>query len=150
MLDAATVNYLTSPGGVDDLVATLAYHVVPTVIPSTAIPAGRTLVPTLLDGTQLIVMGYPNSVWVNKAKVIVTDVLANNGIIHAIDKVLIPPFLRPNVFKGKGKGKGYWKGKGKGKGYWKGKGKGYWYGMGMSGKGMGKSKSKGMMMRTRK
>ena len=28
---------------------------------------------------------------INDAKVIVTDVLATNGVVHVIDKVLIPP-----------------------------------------------------------
>jgi transforming growth factor-beta-induced protein len=32
-----------------------------------------------------------NSVMVDKSKVIITDVLASNGVIHAVDKVILPP-----------------------------------------------------------
>lgn len=77
--------------------------------------------PTAVEGANLLVVRYSKSLWVNRARVVIPDVLANNGIIHAIDHVLLPPSLRPVKGKGKGKGKGYYKGKGKG--YYKGKGK---------------------------
>jgi uncharacterized surface protein with fasciclin (FAS1) repeats len=32
-----------------------------------------------------------NGVMVNDAKVIATDILAKNGVVHLIDKVLTPP-----------------------------------------------------------
>ena len=121
-MDDKIVNYLTSPDGADALAETLLYHVVPQVISSKAIPWGKTYVPTAVEGANLLVVRYPKSLWVNRARVVGQDVLANNGIIHAIDHVLLPPSLRPVNGKGKGKGKG-WKGKGKGKGYYKGKGK---------------------------
>ena len=109
MLDAETVDYLTSPDGADALVETLLYHVILQVIPSTAIPRGQTFVDTALEDTKVLVVRYPVTLWVNRAKVIATDVLANNGIIHAIDKVLMPPSMRG---QGKGKGRNVWKGKG--------------------------------------
>ena len=92
--------YLTSPEGAQDLVNVLAYHVVEGVIPSTvAINLWRARVPTL-SGQDLVVFGYPNAgvVQVNRGTVVGPDVLANNGIIHAIDKVLIPPYLRWTVY----------------------------------------------------
>lgn len=130
---------MTSPQGASALEDTLLYHVIPEVIPSTAI-TGHTSKETVLEGTRVNIKKYPLAVYVNRSKVIATDALANNGIIHVIDAVLIPPSLRAppkrppprNVFKGKGyyysKGKGYYYSKGKG--YYYSKGKGYYYSKG--------------------
>ena len=130
-LPKSTVDLLTSPLGKDDLVDTLLYHVIPQVIPSTSITSGKTFLDTALDGAQVLVKVYPLSVYVNRAKVVDTDGLANNGIIHAIDQVLLPPSLRDlpyhppprNIYKGKGYY--YSRGKGYSKGYSKGYAKGY-------------------------
>jgi len=32
-----------------------------------------------------------DKVFINDAQVIITDVLASNGVIHVIDKVILPP-----------------------------------------------------------
>eukprot|EP00977_Amphora_coffeiformis_P002590 scaffold482_cov266-Amphora_coffeaeformis.AAC.53 len=111
------VAYLTSPEGTQDLANVLAYHVVEGVIPSTdAIGLWGARVPSLL-GDDLIVRGYPRQgvVRINRATVVVADVLANNGIIHAIDSVLIPPYLRAAVAalsKGTKKSRKYYSSKG--------------------------------------
>ena len=118
------MDLLTSPQGADALVDTLLYHVSPQVIPSTLIPRGQTFLDTALEGTKVLVKVYPLSIFVNRAKIIDTDGLANNGIIHAIDQVLIPPSLREpvrppprNIYKGKGY---YFPSRGYSKGYAKG------------------------------
>jgi transforming growth factor-beta-induced protein len=66
----------------------LKYHVVPSKVLSTALVAGP--VGTLLTGKQVNISltGGPK---VNEANIIITDVKTTNGVIHAIDKVLLPP-----------------------------------------------------------
>ena len=95
---------------------------IPQVIPSTLIPRGQTFLETALEGTKVLVKAYPLTVFVNRAKIIDTDALANNGIIHAIDQVLLPPSLRqaPKPPRNIYKGKGYYYSEGYSKGYSKG------------------------------
>jgi uncharacterized surface protein with fasciclin (FAS1) repeats len=84
----------------DQLKTILAYHVVPAVISSedlvAAIKANRnyylmqtlgnqTIVATIKDGKVQII--DPNG---NRSTVIMTDVKASNGVIHAIDTVILP------------------------------------------------------------
>jgi len=45
---------------------------------------------TTLEGSTLTI-DATNGVMINDAKVIQTDVQASNGVIHVIDKVLLPP-----------------------------------------------------------
>ena len=44
-----------------------------------------------LNGEAVLVTVSDGGVMVNDAKVIIPDIMASNGIIHVIDKVLIPP-----------------------------------------------------------
>lgn len=66
----------------------LKYHVLPTEVLSTQLVAGK--VDTLLTGAQLTV-SLTGGAMVNDAKVVIADVRTTNGVIHAIDKVLLPP-----------------------------------------------------------
>jgi uncharacterized surface protein with fasciclin (FAS1) repeats len=52
---------------------------------------GKTELKTV-QGTTAKIMNKPekNKVKINKSKIIKTDILATNGVIHAIDTVLIP------------------------------------------------------------
>jgi uncharacterized surface protein with fasciclin (FAS1) repeats len=45
---------------------------------------------TTVQGNKLKVMIKDGNVMVGNAKVIATDINASNGVIHAIDKVLLP------------------------------------------------------------
>jgi uncharacterized surface protein with fasciclin (FAS1) repeats len=45
----------------------------------------------MLNGRTTSISAAGGSYYVNDAKIIVTDVFASNGVIHAIDHVLIPP-----------------------------------------------------------
>jgi transforming growth factor-beta-induced protein len=72
----------------------LLYHVVPGVVPSTALTTGN--VTTLQGGTIAVVVtaaagDKDASVTVNGNPVVVADGVCNNGIVHVIDKVLMPP-----------------------------------------------------------
>lgn len=70
----------------DQVRGILAYHAIPAEVPSSAIPA------TALTAAELtLVFDTSDGVVVNDANVIAADIEADNGIIHVIDKVLLPP-----------------------------------------------------------
>jgi uncharacterized surface protein with fasciclin (FAS1) repeats len=86
-----TVNELLKPENKHKLQAILKYHVLPNEV-----LAARVV--KLKDGSMVktvqgekITIRNRNGVMVNNAKVIKTDVLADNGVIHVIDSVLLPP-----------------------------------------------------------
>jgi uncharacterized surface protein with fasciclin (FAS1) repeats len=83
-LGQATVDALTVP----QLTDVLKYHVVAQRKLSTELTAGS--VATLLTGKNLTV-SLMGGVKVNNATVVIADVVATNGVIHAVDKVLLPP-----------------------------------------------------------
>jgi uncharacterized surface protein with fasciclin (FAS1) repeats len=87
-LPAGTVESLLKPENKDQLVAVLTYHVVPAKIMSGDI-AGKKAKVLTVQGDRLSVNAR-NGVKVDKAKVVAADVEATNGVIHVIDKVLIP------------------------------------------------------------
>ena len=71
------------------LVDILTYHVVPSQVPSSAVTDG--LVATAVNGDDLTFTVSDSGVMVNDANVTLADVPASNGVIHVIDKVLLPP-----------------------------------------------------------
>ncbi len=87
-LPAGTVENLLKPENKDQLVAVLTYHVV-----AGRYPAAR--VATLdeaatVNGAKVDIRTSGNAVTVEDARVVTADVNASNGVIHVIDKVLIP------------------------------------------------------------
>lgn len=81
----ATINSL-SVAAVDSI---LKYHVLGAKVESSGVPASDT-VKTLL-GLNLYASNNANGVFVNGIKVKSANVAAANGVIHVIEKVLIPP-----------------------------------------------------------
>ncbi|MAI39845.1 MAG: hypothetical protein CMA09_00925, partial [Euryarchaeota archaeon] len=71
------------------LVDILTYHVVSGSVASTALTDGMTA--TALNGDDVTFTVNAAGVQVNDANVVTADVAASNGIIHVIDKVLMPP-----------------------------------------------------------
>ena len=71
------------------LVDILTYHVVSGSVASTALSDGQTA--TALNGDDVTFTVNAAGVQVNDANVVTADVAASNGIIHVIDKVLMPP-----------------------------------------------------------
>jgi uncharacterized surface protein with fasciclin (FAS1) repeats len=67
----------------------LTYHVIPGSILSTDLKSG--LRPTTVQGEKLRVHVGGQGVTFNRSKVVMADVKASNGVIHAIDTVLLPP-----------------------------------------------------------
>ncbi|WP_372340480.1 fasciclin domain-containing protein [Parvularcula sp. IMCC14364] len=87
-LPSGTVETLLKPENKDQLVSILTYHVV----------AGKVLSTDLQDDMQAatvngakINIDLDNGVTINDADVVIADVKTSNGVIHVIDKVLLPP-----------------------------------------------------------
>ena len=68
------------------LKAVLAYHVVPGKVMSKDLKAGKV---TTVQGSDVTISTMGGAM-VNNAKVVSADVAADNGVIHAIDTVLMP------------------------------------------------------------
>jgi uncharacterized surface protein with fasciclin (FAS1) repeats len=85
-LPAGLVEALLKPENKDTLTSILTYHVVAGKVLAADIKPGD--VPTVEGGT--VKLGTDGGVTVNDAKVVTADVAASNGVIHVIDKVLVP------------------------------------------------------------
>lgn len=88
-LPVGTLDELLKPENKDTLIKILTYHVIPGRYNSKAL-AGQTEVATV-EGNTVEIQSQGSTLKVNDASVIVADVLARNGIIHAIDTVILPP-----------------------------------------------------------
>lgn len=91
--DAFAAFETANPGVLDGLSAqeatdVLLYHVVTGNVPSSAV-AGLSSAETV--NGQPVVFDTSSGVMVNNATVVIADVPAANGVIHAIDMVLLPP-----------------------------------------------------------
>ena len=82
------------------LTAILLHHVVSGSVPSSALSDGMFATTVNGDRVQFGVDG--NGVTVSNANVTTPDVLASNGIIHVIDKVMIPPVDIPSTAQSTG------------------------------------------------
>jgi len=88
-LPAGTVENLLKPQNKDQLINILTYHVV----------AGRVMAADVvklssvdtINGKPVTIRVDGDKVFINDAQVIITDILASNGVIHVIDTVLLPP-----------------------------------------------------------
>jgi transforming growth factor-beta-induced protein len=70
------------------LTAVLTYHVAGERLPASEV-VSRSAIQTL-NGASLSVRVEGNTVWVDDARVVATDIETTNGIIHVIDAVLLP------------------------------------------------------------
>ena len=87
-LPAGTVENLLKPENKDQLIAILTYHVVPGAVTSDQL-AGKRMDVATVQGQTVHIDGR-NGVKVNKSRVTTADIMASNGVIHVIDKVLLP------------------------------------------------------------
>lgn len=75
----------------DQLKQVLLYHVIPAKVDAaTAMAMTSPTSPPTVEGDTLQVTANNGTVMVNNAKVVQADISATNGIIHAIDTVLMP------------------------------------------------------------
>jgi len=86
-LPAGLLEKLLLPENVDVLTAILLYHVVAGKVMSTDVTTSEA---ATVEGSTLA-LDTMSGVMVNDATVIGADVEASNGVIHVIDKVLVPP-----------------------------------------------------------
>lgn len=87
-LPAGTVEELMKPENRETLVKLLKYHVVSGAYPSSQLEAGDL---TSVEGSTITVTTADGSVKVNDVTVLQPDIMATNGVIHAIDQVMLPP-----------------------------------------------------------
>jgi uncharacterized surface protein with fasciclin (FAS1) repeats/plastocyanin len=73
----------------------LLYHVVAGKVTAAQVVTLTTA--TTAQGSNLTISVINDTVKVNNANVIATDIMANNGVIHVIDTVLIPPAPVPTA-----------------------------------------------------
>jgi uncharacterized surface protein with fasciclin (FAS1) repeats len=90
-LPKGTLEKLLKPENKATLVKILTYHVVPGSIASKAIKAGDV---KTVEGASVKIQVKKGRVTVDNAKVTKADVKTSNGIIHVIDKVLLPPNVK--------------------------------------------------------
>ncbi len=88
-LPAGTVEQLLKDKAA--LTSVLTYHVLPSRVLSGDIPEGTLEVATLQGAKLSVTKAKDGSVTVNGVKVIAADVLAGNGVIHVLERVVLPP-----------------------------------------------------------
>ena len=84
----ATLANLLKPKNKEQLKKVLTYHVVSGAVTSKMLKSGKV---ATVEGGNVTVKISGKKVRVNNANVIMADVKASNGVIHAIDTVLMPP-----------------------------------------------------------
>ncbi|PSB20888.1 fasciclin [Phormidesmis priestleyi ULC007] len=86
-LPKGTVEELLKPENKAILVKVLTYHVVSGEVLSTNLKSGNV---KTVEGSPVMVKVGTSSVMVNNAKVVKADIKASNGVIHVIDRVILP------------------------------------------------------------
>jgi uncharacterized surface protein with fasciclin (FAS1) repeats len=89
-LPKGTVDNLLKPENKQQLVKLLGYHAIPGQVTSSQLTSGQV---KTVEGSPvtLKVNSTTSTVTVNGAKVIQADIPASNGVVHVVDKVILPP-----------------------------------------------------------
>jgi uncharacterized surface protein with fasciclin (FAS1) repeats len=87
-LPEGTVASLLEPANRDQLVAVLTYHVIPGRVMSSDI-AGQEMMVATVQGSEVDI-NATDGVMVDEATVVTADIEATNGVIHVIDRVILP------------------------------------------------------------
>jgi uncharacterized surface protein with fasciclin (FAS1) repeats len=87
-LPEGTVASLLLPENRDQLVAVLTYHVIPGRVMSSDI-AGQEMMVATVQGSEVDI-NATDGVMVDEATVVTADIEATNGVIHVIDRVILP------------------------------------------------------------
>ena len=86
-LPEGTVADLLKPENKEKLVAILTYHVVPGKVMAADV---KTMTVKAVSGKELEIKVEDGKVMVNDSKVVKTDIVASNGVIHVVDTVILP------------------------------------------------------------
>ena len=94
-LPAGTVETLLKPENKGQLTNILLYHVDDRNLSAAAIPDGSSYFKPILSSERLCITKSSDGVMIadgtgDMANVIIADIQADNGVIHVIDKVLLP------------------------------------------------------------
>lgn len=94
-LPAGTVESLLEPANKAQLTDVLLYHVDDRKLTASMIPAGSNYFKPLLASERLCITAGSSGVTIadgtgEMANVVVADIMADNGVIHVVDKVLLP------------------------------------------------------------
>jgi uncharacterized surface protein with fasciclin (FAS1) repeats len=87
-LPEGTLERLLQPENREILAQILRYHVVANAVPASEVKPGEV---RTIEGNDLNFNVSDRQIAVNDASVIEPDINASNGVIHAVDRVLIPP-----------------------------------------------------------
>jgi uncharacterized surface protein with fasciclin (FAS1) repeats len=93
-LPKGTVEKLLQPENKDKLVKLLTYHVVSGEVLSSGMKSGNV---SSVEGSPIAVKVSNQAVMVNNARVTTADVKTSNGVIHVIDKVIVPPMANSSI-----------------------------------------------------
>lgn len=88
-LPAGTLDNLLKPENKAMLRRVLTYHVVAGKV--MAADVVKVSSATAVSGDTLSITASAGTVMVGKARVVKTDIVASNGVIHVVDTVLLPP-----------------------------------------------------------
>lgn len=94
-LPAGTVETLLEPANKEQLTNVLLYHVDDRELTASMFPAGSNYFKPILASERLCITASSSGVSIadgtgETANVIIADIQADNGVIHVIDKVLLP------------------------------------------------------------
>lgn len=92
-----SVAFLTSPEGFDDLLEVLTFHVHAGVVVSSDVMDELEI--EMLNGETAEVVVEDDVYFVEDSEIIAGDILVGNGVIHIIDRVMIPESLRSRLRK---------------------------------------------------
>jgi uncharacterized surface protein with fasciclin (FAS1) repeats len=87
-LPAGTVESLLLPENKAKLVEILTYHVVPGEVKAADVVKLDSA--ESANGSDLRIRVQQDTVFVNDARVVATDISAKNGVIHVVDSVILP------------------------------------------------------------
>ncbi|HSR68452.1 MAG TPA: fasciclin domain-containing protein [Acidobacteriota bacterium] len=87
-LPQGTVEMLLKPENKEKLISILTYHVVPGKVTASQVVTLSNA--KTVNGGEIDIQVSNGSVMVDKAKVVKTDIMASNGVIHVIDSVILP------------------------------------------------------------
>ena len=89
-LPAGTLDNLLRPENKEQLSKLIAYHVIPGQVTSTQLTSGEV---NTIEGSPVTidVDDATQGVTVNNATVTQADIPASNGVVHVIDRVMLPP-----------------------------------------------------------
>ena len=87
-LPAGAVEKLLEPSNQDLLIKVLTYHVVSGSVTASQVVTLREA--TTILGEPVKINANPSGVRVENANVTATDIIADNGVIHVIDRVILP------------------------------------------------------------